>query len=581
MLRLGAMLAVATVAAGVIPRALAFAPSASLAGMQRSRGASASSRLGRAPLAWRRAAPARRSVRMVATEPAKTDDSEVQPSPDFKFNMEDITSVCKRRGFIFQSSEIYQGFAGFYDYGPLGVEMKNNIKKIWWRDMVHRRDDMVGLDSSIIAAPAIWKSSGHVDGFSDPMVDCKVSKLRYRADQLFYGKVELQDGEVLGYVSVLESGTMQEEAEKAAMKMKKKMAKQGDLKPITLAEVAECPEDELALVPSPATGEPGSLTPPRAFNLMFQTQVGAMSDASSTAYLRPETAQGIFVNFKNVQQTARTKVPFGIAQIGKAFRNEITPRNFIFRSREFEQMEIEYFIAPDDDVWPVEHKKWIDKCLSWLVDIGIKPDLIDVDVHAKEKLAHYARACTDVAFKFPFGRSELLGVAARGNFDLTAHAEGSGKKIEYNCEETKRKYVPHVIEPSIGVDRLFLALLCSAYDEDIVGGEKRSVLRFHPSIAPVKVAVFPLVKNKEEIVGKARDIYEKLQMRYNVVYDTAGAIGRRYRRMDEAGTPFCVTVDFDSLEDDTVTIRERDSTKQRRIKIDELYSYLSLQIDGY
>jgi len=573
------MLTVAASVAAALPRAVAFAPSPSLGGMQR-----ASVVRGRMGIAqsWRRVAlpPRALGARMVATEPAASTD-DVQPSPDFKFNMEDITSVCKRRGFIFQSSEIYQGFAGFYDYGPLGVEMKNNIKKIWWRDMVHRRDDVVGLDSSIIASPSIWKSSGHIDGFSDPMVDCKVSKLRYRADQLFYGKVQMTDGEVLGYVSVMESGTMQEEADKAAKKMKKKLAKQGDLNPVTLAEVAECPEDELPLVPSPATGEPGSLTPPRAFNLMFQTQVGAMSDASSTAYLRPETAQGIFVNFKNVQQTARTKIPFGIAQIGKAFRNEITPRNFIFRSREFEQMEIEYFIAPDDDVWPVEHKKWIDKCLSWLVDIGIKPELIDVDVHAKEKLAHYARACTDVAFKFPFGRSELLGVAARGNFDLTAHAEGSGKKIEYNCEDTKRKYVPHVIEPSIGVDRLFLALLCSAYDEDIIAGEKRSVLRFHPSIAPIKVAVFPLVKNKEEIVGKAQDIYKRLQMRYNVIYDTSGAIGRRYRRMDEAGTPFCVTVDFDSLEDDTVTIRERDSTKQRRISVDELFSYLSMQIDGY
>jgi len=522
--------------------------------------------------------------KMVAAEEKaeKSEKSEgVVLNPDFKFNMEDIVSVCKRRGFVFQSSEIYNGFNGFYDYGPLGVELKGNIKRVWWRDMVHRREDMVGLDSSIIAAPAIWQSSGHVDGFSDPMVDCKVSKLRYRADQLFYGKVELEDGEVIGYVSVLESGTMQEEAEKAADKMKRKAAKQGAIKPIKLLEVAECPEDELALVPSPATGEPGSLTPPRAFNLMFQTQVGAMSDASSSAYLRPETAQGIFVNFKNVQQTARTKVPFGIAQIGKAFRNEITPRNFIFRSREFEQMEIEYFIPPDDDAWPKYHQEWIDNCYNWLLDIGVKKELIDLDVHEKDKLAHYARACTDVAFKFPFGRSELLGVAARGDFDLSAHAKGSGKKMEYNCEETKRKYVPHVIEPSIGVDRLFLALVCSAYDEDTVGGEPRSVLRFTPAIAPIKCAILPLVKNKPELLEKAREIYSKLQMRYNVVWDQSGAIGRRYRRMDEVGTPFCVTVDFDTLEDGTVTIRDRDTTEQRRVKIDELYSFLSKEIDGF
>lgn len=495
--------------------------------------------------------------------------------------MEDVVGLCKRRGFVFQSSEIYNGFNGFYDYGPLGCELKQNIKRVWWRDMVHRREDMVGLDSSIIAAPAIWKASGHVDGFSDPMVDCKVSKMRYRADQLFYGRVELEDGTVLGYVSVIESNTMQAEADKAADKMKRKAAKQGALRPVVLREVAECSAEELPLIPSPATGEPGSLTPPRAFNLMFQTQVGALSDGSSTAYLRPETAQGIFVNFKNVQQTARSKVPFGIAQVGKAFRNEITPRNFIFRSREFEQMEIEYFIPPDDDAWPKFHEEWIANCENWLLSIGIRPNLIERDVHAKEKLAHYARACTDIAFKFPFGRSELLGVAARGSFDLTAHAEGSGKKLEYVCEETKRKYVPHVIEPSIGVDRLFLALICSAYDEDTVGGEPRSVLRFKPSIAPIKCAILPLVKNKEELVAKARSIYSKLQMRYNVAWDAGGAIGRRYRRMDEAGTPFCVTVDFDTLTDNTVTVRDRDSTEQTRMTVEELYAFLSREVDGF
>mmetsp|Transcript_16385 Transcript_16385/g.41357 ORF Transcript_16385/g.41357 Transcript_16385/m.41357 type:complete len:594 (-) Transcript_16385:178-1959(-) len=536
--------------------------------------------------AAQRYAKSRMSAKAEATaegkEEKKAEKQEgVVLNPDFKFSMEDIVGVCKRRGFVFQSSEIYNGFGGFYDYGPLGVELKANIKRVWWRDMVHRRDDMVGLDSSIIASPQIWQSSGHVDGFSDPMVDCKESKMRYRADQLFYGKVELEEGEVIGYVSVMESGTMQEEADKAADTMKRKAKKQGTLKPVTLAEVAECPLDELENIPSPATGKPGSLTPPRAFNLMFQTQVGAMSDASSTAYLRPETAQGIFVNFKNVQQTARTSLPFGIAQIGKAFRNEITPRNFIFRSREFEQMEIEYFIDDDDETWPKAHKEWIDTCYNWLVDIGLKEDLIDLDVHASDKLAHYARACTDVAFKFPFGRSELLGVAARGDFDLSAHASGSGKKMEYNDVETKRKYVPHVIEPSIGVDRLFLALVCSAYDEDTVGGEVRSVMRFTPAIAPIKCAILPLVKNKPELLAKAKEIYNKLQMRYNVVWDQGGAIGRRYRRMDEVGTPFCVTVDFDTLEDGTVTVRDRDTTEQQRLTIDELYAFLSKEIDGF
>jgi len=345
-------------------------------------------------------------------------------------------------------------------------------------------------------------------------------------------------------------------------------------------DFTEATDEEQQLIPSPATGEPGSLTPPREFNLMFQTSVGAMSDASSVAYLRPETAQGIFTNFKNVVSTGRVKVPFGIAQIGKAFRNEITPRNYIFRSREFEQMEIEYFIPPDEECWKEFHEQWLQDSYSWLVSIGLRPELLSRDVHEDHKLAHYARACTDFMFKFPFGTQELQGIAARGNYDLTSHATASGKSMEYYDEARKEKYVPHVIEPSIGVDRLMLAVLCSAYAVDEVGGEERTLLRFHPRLAPIKAAVLPLVKNKPELIEKAEAIYKRLQRRYHVTYDTAGAIGRRYRRMDEVGTPYCITVDFDTLDDDTVTLRERDSTEQRRVTIPELLEYMEEQIDG-
>lgn len=493
--------------------------------------------------------------------------------------MDDVVNVCKRRGFIFQSSEVYGGYAGFFDFGPLGVELRQNIKKAWWRDMVHRRDDVVGVDSSIISAPAVWKASGHVAGFSDPMVDCKESKLRYRADQLFWAKATV-DGELLGYVSVLESGTMEEEARASAEKMKRKAKLQGTLAMSELKDYTEATDAEQPLIPSPATGEPGSLTPPRDFNLMFQTNVGPLADTTSVAYLRPETAQGIFTNFRNIVSTSRVKVPFGIAQIGKAFRNEITPRNFIFRSREFEQMEIEYFIPPDDDAWPVFLEQWVQRSLDWLTSIGVRADLLSRDVHEEHKLAHYARACTDIAFTFPFGTQELMGHAARGNYDLSQHAEASGKSMEYFDDERKEKYVPHVIEPSIGVDRLMLAVLTSAYCEDEVGGEARTVLKLHPRLAPIKAGIFPLVKNKPEIVEKTRAIFEKLQRRYYVQYDATGAIGRRYRRMDEAGTPFCITVDFETLEDNTVTLRDRDTTEQRRISVPDLLEFLEEQIDG-
>jgi len=532
--------------------------------------------LGGAQHGLRRCARQIRQVRMVATVP--TPEAVEETAAPVVPSMDDLVSLCKRRGFIFLSSEIYGGFAGFYDFGPLGVELRSNIKAAWWRDFVHRRDDIVGLDSSIVSSPKVWKASGHVDGFSDPMVDCKESKLRYRADQLFWSRAEV-DGELLAYVSLMECDDMLEVATAAAEKIKRKEKKQGTLTVTEPKDFTEATAEEQACIPSPATGTP-TLTAPREFNLMFQTNVGAMADASSVAYLRPETAQGIFTNFKNVLSTGRVKVPFGIAQIGKAFRNEITPRNFIFRSREFEQMEIEYFIPPDEESWKAFHEEWIQTAYNWMVSIGLRPELLSKDVHPDHKLAHYARACTDTMFTFPFGTQELQGCAARGNYDLTQHSASSGKSMEYFDDVTKEKYVPHVIEPSFGVDRLLLAVLTSAYAEDEVGGESRVFLKFHPRLAPVKAAVFPLVKNKEEITDKAKALYQRLQRRYNVQYDTAGAIGRRYRRQDEIGTPFCITVDFDTLEDDTVTLRDRDTTEQRRMSIPDLLEYLEEQIEG-
>ncbi|MGA1205194.1 MAG: glycine--tRNA ligase [Opitutales bacterium] len=494
-----------------------------------------------------------------------------------------IVTLCKRRGFIFQSSEIYGGYAGFFDYGPLGAELKKNIKDAWWQAMVHERDDIVGLDSSIIMHPEIWNASGHVGGFNDPMVDCKESKKRYRADQLFFAPVKV-DGNVIGYVSVEESGTMQAEAEEKAAELKRKQAVQGNLDPVVLKDYTEAAPEEYELIPSPATGKPGSLTPPRQFNLMFETKVGPLADASSTSYLRPETAQGIFQNFKNVVDTGRVKIPFGIAQVGKAFRNEITPRNFIFRSREFEQMEIEYFIDPDEETWPRVYREWIDTCKQWLVRIGIPADMVGEDVHPQEKLSHYSKGTTDLTFTFPFGTQELWGIACRGNFDLSQHQKHSTKSMEFFDESRKEKYVPHVVEPSLGVDRTILAVLTAAYCEDEIPNdkgvpEKRTLLKFHPSIAPYKAAVFPLLKNKEELVDKARGLYKQLQRRWNVAWDVSGAIGRRYRRQDEIGTPYCITIDFDTIEkDNTVTIRDRDTTEQIRLPIEEVESWLAGKI---
>ncbi len=525
--------------------------------------------------------------------------------------MEAVVSLAKRRGFVFPSSEIYGGLNGFFDYGPLGVELKKNIRDCWWNDMVRRRDDIVGIETSIIMHPKVWEASGHVAGFSDPLVDCKVSKQRYRADQLFFAPVNVGakliettgetktttssginissfedktlDVEIIGYVSALESERTREELQEKAEQLKRKKAIRGQILPLVIKDMTEARPEEITQIPSPATGNP-DLTPPRAFNMMFQTNVGAMTDASSVAYLRPETAQGMFVDFKNVVDTGRVKLPFGIAQTGKSFRNEITPRNFIFRSREFEQMEMEFFIHEDDD-WARWHRYWINWCKDWLLSIGLPASHISEYDHLREKLAFYSKGTTDIMFRFPFGVQELWGIAARGNYDLTQHANASGKPQEIFDEATKKKFVPHVIEPAVGLDRIFLAVLASGYAEEQVTDEKgntetRTVLRLSPRIAPVKVAVLPLLKNKEALVARAQKLYQKLKRKYPCFYDEAGAVGRRYRRQDEIGTPWCVTIDFDTIEKegDTFTLRERDSMAQKRITEAELFALLEEQV---
>jgi len=448
--------------------------------------------------------------------------------------------------------------------------------------MVRRRDDVVAIETSIIMHPRVWEASGHVAGFTDPLVDCKASKQRYRADQLFFAAVVV-DGQTVGYVSALESERTKDELQEAAESMKRKKAVQGKLEPVSPRDMTEARPEEIPLIPSPATGEPGSLTAPRSFNMMFQTNVGAMTDAASVAYLRPETAQGMFADFRSVVDTGRVKLPFGIAQIGKSFRNEITPRNFIFRSREFEQMEMEYFIHEDAD-WAQCHREWINWCKSWLVSIGLPESHLSEYNHPKEKLAFYSRGTTDIMFRYPFGVQELWGIAARGDYDLKQHETFSGTPQAIFDEASKKKFIPHVIEPAVGVDRIFLAVLCAGYAEEDVRDEKgnvekRNVLRLSPRIAPVKVGVFPLLKNKPELVARARDLHKRLQRKYAVFYDEAGAIGRRYRRQDEIGTPWCVTIDFETIEKDgTFTLRDRDSMLQKRINEAELFALLDEKV---
>ena len=435
--------------------------------------------------------------------------------------MDKIVALCKRRGFVFASSEIYGGLGSTYDYGHYGVLLKTNVKSEWWRAMVQERDDIVALDSAILQHPRTWEASGHLAGFTDPMVDCRTCGQRFRADHL------------------------------------------GEL---------QCPQK-----PSkhPGEAEACDLTEARDFNLMFETTMGPVKDSGATVYLRPETAQGIFVNFKNVLQFSRKKPPFGIAQVGKSFRNEITPGNFVFRTREFEQMEMEFFVPPDDA--PRWYEFWKTARFAWYVDLGIREDHLRLREHDPDELSHYSSATADVEYLFPIGWSELEGIANRGDFDLKQHAEFSGQKLEYFDGQTGERYVPHVIEPAAGADRALLAFLVDAYDEDEIGGEQRTVLRIHPRLAPVKVAVLPHMR-KDGLPELARDVYGALRGRMQSEYDEGGAIGKRYRRQDEIGTPYCVTIDHQSLEDRTVTVRERDSLTQDRVAIDDLPGELATRL---
>ena len=588
--------------------------------------------------------------------------------------MEKIVSLCKRRGFIFQSSEIYGGINGFWDFGPLGAELKRNVKELWWTTMTRLRDDVVGLEATIIMAPQIWKASGHVDTFSDPMCDCLLTKKRFRADQ-----IEPASGLVFHFSGARDASTNKESAEPFSVLLPagkppesarnvacQFYASRGIIQPVLEGERTEKVEHSTRFNP-----ENGALlTDPRPFNLMLQTYVGPIQSEENIAYLRPETAQAIFAQFKNVHETSRQKVPFGIAQIGKAFRNEVTPRNFIFRSREFEQMELEFFIKPDEAIeaihgsvatvgesghpgepqpnwgWQAWHRYWVEERVRFYEGIGLSRQTLGFHHQTPEELAHYARACTDILYKFPFSKrdasgevkgDELEGIAARSDFDLSQHERHSGKlmgvfdeelrtawgklspekqadlssryfqarlryltrsgvpqeKAELEAKEdaeglAKGQYIPHVIEPSAGVDRLILALVSNAFQEITSTDEKgksetRTVMRFHPRVAPVKVGVFPLLKNKPELVAKARGVFQSLRGQMMAFYDDAGAIGRRYARQDEAGTPFCVTIDFDTLGEkpellDTVTVRHRDDGKQERIPIAELQAWLLARV---
>ncbi len=453
-------------------------------------------------------------------------------------SMEKIISLCKNRGFIFPGSEIYGGLANSWDYGPLGSELKNNIKKAWWKKIVQESAYNVGIDSAILMNKEVWVASGHIGGFSDPLMDCKECKSRFRADKIIEDHFLSKGKEITGL-----DGYSKEE-----------------LKELIEKENIVCPK----------CGEM-NYTDIRSFNLMFKTFQGVTEDNKAEIYLRPETAQGIFVNFKNVLRTSRKKIPFGIAQIGKSFRNEITPGNFIFRTREFEQMELEFFCKPGEDISWFEY--WKQFCINFLTDLGIKEDNLRIRDHSQEELSFYSNATSDIEFKFPFGFGELWGIADRTDYDLKAHINHSGEELVYFDPETNEKYVPYCIEPSLGVERLLLAILCNAYDEEeIKEGDTRTVLRLHPFISPVKVGVLPLSKKLSE---KALDVYEKLSKYYNCEYDESGAIGKRYRRQDEIGTPYCVTIDFDTLEDESVTVRDRDTMDQVRIKISELHAYLN------
>ncbi len=440
-------------------------------------------------------------------------ESESGHAPDL---MNKLTSLCKRRGFVFQSSEIYGGVGSVYDYGPLGVELKNNLRQAWWREMVHRRADIEGLDAGILMNSRVWEASGHVEGFTDPLVECRNCHRRFRADEL---------------------------------------------------EGVQCP----------SCGMSGTFTEPRQFNLMFKTFMGPVEDEGAVAYLRPETAQGIYVNFRNVHETARQKIPFGIAQIGKAFRNEITPGNFIFRTREFEQMEMQYFVKPGKDAeW---FEAWMERRMDWVRRLGITPERLRFHEHGADELAHYAKTAFDIQYHFPFGWQEFEGIHNRTDFDLSRHQEFSGKKLEYFDPASGDRFVPYVIETSAGLDRTLLVVLADAYAEEEIEGEKRVLLRLHPHLAPIKAAVFPLVK-KDGMPEVASRVADSLRESLPVFYDETGSIGRRYRRQDEAGTPYCITIDGVTLEDETVTVRDRDTLLQERVPIAGLRQHLQAALDA-
>ena len=457
--------------------------------------------------------------------------------------MDKIVALCKNRGFIYAGSEIYGGLSNSWDYGPLGVEFKNNVKKAWWKKFVTECPYNVGLDSAIIMNPQTWVASGHLGGFSDPLMDCKVCKSRHRADKL------IEDYAFQNNLDINPAGWTDDEMS------------------------AYIKENHITC---PDCGS-SDFTPIRKFNLMFKTFIGVTEDSSNTVYLRPETAQGIFVNFKNVQRTTRKKIPFGIAQIGKSFRNEITPGNFVFRTREFEQMELEFFCKPDTDLdW---FAYWRGYCANFLYSLGMTKENLRLRDHDPEELSFYSKGTTDIEFLFPFGWGELWGIADRTNYDLTQHQNASGESMEYFDPETNEKYIPYVVEPSLGADRVALAFLCDAYDEELIDEEKndtRVVLHLHPALAPVKAAILPLSKKLSE---NAENLYASLSKKFNVEFDDAGSIGKRYRRQDEIGTPFCICYDFDSVEDNCVTIRDRDTMEQVRMPIDEVASYIEKNIE--
>jgi glycyl-tRNA synthetase len=476
-----------------------------------------------------------------------------KPAPSV---MDKIVSLCKRRGFVFPASEIYGGQGSTYDWGPLGVELKKRVKDAWWESMVYARQDVVGLDSAIIQSPDVWRASGHVGGFSDPLIDNKTSKQRYRADHLIENKIEKY-----------RKRKKQDKADALQERLNAVISDNAGLKQLILDEK----------INDPVSGT-DDWTDVRQFNLMFETNVGAVQDSASVAYLRPETAQGIFINFNNVVTATRKKLPFGIAQIGKSFRNEITPGNFVFRTREFEQMEMEFFCRPEEA--PQWYEYWQKERYQWYLDLGVTPEKLRMRQHAQDELAHYASGCGDVEYLFPFGWSELEGVANRTDYDLKKHSEASGTPLTWFDQQNNEHVAPYVIEPAAGCDRTAMTFLVDAYDEEGEGKDQRVVLRFHPKIAPITVAVFPLVK-KEGMPEKAVEIEQLLRPHFRTAIEENQSIGRRYRRQDEIGTPFCLTIDGDTIADGTVTLRERDSMTQTRVAIDDLVGVIRESMNSW